>query len=288
MNFSMIVGPSSHPASGARRAASTPRAGRSGRVGHLGQRGAHALQQRRRIGVPVALDRLDARRIGLDAPERHRLVRRQRDDALRLREPVAGELGEVRPDLAGLPALVVAGIGIGQAGRKRRVACSTRRRSASARRSSRASTSAVMWPGRSHDRRGQLAEPLDRKRDRVAGLEVALRGSRRGSRAGSRCRRCPSRGGRRGAAETSAEARSTISPKVKCADDQCPARARCPLTVAVIAKIVALVAPDIGQLVRGDQPWADGGGEVLALGRAEPDGLSSRCRSRALQSLRTM
>ena len=90
-------------------------------VGDRGEGAADALEERRRIGVTVALDRVDARRIGPDTPERHRLVRGQRDDALHLPEPVAGKLGEVRPDLAGLPALVGGRIGIGQAGRKRRV-----------------------------------------------------------------------------------------------------------------------------------------------------------------------
>ena len=69
-----------------------------------------ALEQRLRIRVAVALDRGDAVRVGLHASERDGLVRRQGDDALRLGEPVRGELGEVRPDLAGLPALLPAGI----------------------------------------------------------------------------------------------------------------------------------------------------------------------------------
>ena len=73
-----------------------------------------ACEQRLGIGVAVALDRGDASRVGLHASERDGLVRRQGDHTLRLGEPVRGELGEVRPDLPGLPALLPAGIRLRQ------------------------------------------------------------------------------------------------------------------------------------------------------------------------------
>ncbi len=91
---------------------------RAGRIGHFGQRGANQRQQGCGIGVAVTLDGLGAGHVGLGSTERDRLVGGQGDHALGLRQPVRRELGEVRPDLARLPALVRGRIGIGQAGRR--------------------------------------------------------------------------------------------------------------------------------------------------------------------------
>src|SRR2546423_298410 len=110
-----------HHTAGRMEAARLPRLGGEGvELLHGGADAVgHSPQERCRIRVTVALDRGDAPRIGLGPPERDRLGvsgGSALQDLPDLPQPVLGKLGEVSPDLAGLPALGPARVRIGQAG----------------------------------------------------------------------------------------------------------------------------------------------------------------------------
>ena len=75
-----------------------------------------------------------------------------------------------------------------------------------------------------------------------------------------------------GRRRASADARASISPNENCASDHRPATRLGPVDLGRHRQVVAGPGPRVRQLVGGDQPWTERAREVLALGRAEPDG----------------
>ena len=75
-----------------------------------------------------------------------------------------------------------------------------------------------------------------------------------------------------GRRRASADARASISPNENWASDQRPATRLRAVDLGRHRQVVAGPGPRVRQLVRGHQPWPERAREVLALGRAEPDG----------------